>query len=356
MTERLPSPPAVANPASRARWRPVRGALGVLLAVLAAGCAAGGGGGSGRYATAVSFAPQRVPSYVGLPLASGQLVLSEAPSALNLVIALLPETYRPFVHAGILSFEDGAPYVYEAIGAWGIPFGRRPTDAIGGAIQRVPLEKFLANNDFVEFYDPPATVDLGKMVAFAQHHYRAKTPFDAYFNAYDHRKLYCAEFVALALEHSGAAPVPVSKMRANHSVKVALEWLGIHAERHYQAADLIVGATPVAALSRRHTLTQARVHFAVRREIHRRFTSNQRLGHVITRTSFGIEERKELRRFEAAAQQLFPPDAPTPTQASADEAVQRLADRVFGVLPLPGINLNPPSAERLRPRTVPGLR
>lgn len=325
--------------------------MGMVLAALLAGCASSGG----RYATAVSFAPQRAPSYAGLPLESGQLVLSEAPSALNLIIALLPETYRPFVHAGILSFEDGVPYVYEAIGAWGIPFGRRPTDAIGGAIQRVPLEEFLRHNDFVEFYDPPAAVDLGRMVGFAQHHYRAKTPFDPFFNAYDHRKLYCAEFVALALEHSGAAPVPVSKMRANHSVKVALDWLGIHAERHYQAADLIVGATPVAALSLRHTLTQARVHFAVRREIHRRFTSNQRLGHVITRTSFGIEERKELRRFEAAAQQLFPAGAPTPTQASADEAVQRLADRVFGVLPLPGINLNPPSAERLRPRSAPAL-
>lgn len=333
----------------RSRW------LRLLGAGLALGLAACAGSGD-RYATALSYEPQRVPTWGELPLESGQLVLSEAPSALNLIITLLPEQYRPYVHAGILSFEDGEPYVYEAIGAWGIgiSFGRRPTDTVQGTIQRVPLGEFLDHNDFVQFYDPPPQVDRARLVAFARHHHEVETPFDPYFNAYDDRRLYCAEFVALGLEHAGAPEVPISKMRRNHSIDAIFKWLGIHAERHYQAADLIVGATPVAALSRKHTLTEARVHFAVRREIHRRFTANQRLGHVVRKSGGGLTERKTLKRFEATAQALYPPGAPPPTQAAADEAVQRLAERLFG--PLPGAGVNPPSSERLRPRAVPAPR
>jgi hypothetical protein len=303
-----------------------------------------------RYATALTYWPERPGGYAGLPLESGQIVLAEAPSAFNLVIALMPEHYRPFVHAGILAFEQGEPYVYEAIGAWGITIGRRPTDAISGAVKRVRLREFLDHNDYVEFYDPPPAVDRSRLLAFARHHHQAETPFDPYFNAYDHRRLYCAEFVALALEDAGSPPLPVSKQRQNHSLAVALDWLGIRAERHYQAADVIAGATPVAALSVRRTLTEARVHFAVRRELHRRFTPDQRLGHIVRKTATGLAVRESVKRFEEAAQTLFPRDALAPPQARADETVRRLADRLFGPLPVAGSDISPPSAERLRPR------
>lgn len=327
MIDRLPGvAPCARSVATRGRFR------WALLALVLSALAACVSTADRRYATAVTYQPERFARYAGLPLESGQLVVSEAPSALNLIIALLPQQYRPYVHAGILSFEAGEPYVYEAIGAWGIPRGGRPTDAIRGAIERVALGDFLRKNDFVAFYDPPPRVDRARMAAFARRHHQARTPFDAYFDADDRSRLYCTEFVAAALEHSGAGPVPLSRMRANRSLRVFLGWLGINAERHYQAADLLVGASPVGALSLRYTLTQARVHFAVRREIHRRFTQDQRLGHVVQRNRLGIEERAQLRRFEVAAQRLFAAPDPVPAQADADQAVQRLADRMFGTL------------------------
>lgn len=312
---------------------PRRSTLWLLCALVLSALAGCASTADWRYATVATYQPVRPARYAGLPLESGQLVVSEAPSALNLIIALLPEHYQPYVHAGILSFEAGEPYVYEAIGSWGMLRGGRPTDAIRGAIERVSLGDFLRKNDFVAFYDPPPQVDRTRMIAFAGQHHRARTPFDAYFDASDRSRLYCAEFVAAALEHSGADPVPLARMRANRSLRVLLAWLGIDAERHYQAADLLRGAVPIGALSLRYTLTQARIHFAVRREIHRRFTQDQRLGHVVQRNGWGLRPRPQLRRFEAAAQRLLAAPGAVPNQARADAAVRQLAERMFGPLP-----------------------
>lgn len=313
-------------------WR--GGALALALGLALAGCAAGpaprvlqvdgppeGGGGAQPY---------------GLPLRSGQVAVSLAGGPLSIFFSLYPETFAPYVHAGVVAVEDGRPYVYEMMGRMKPVFNRPPPEATTGRVRRTPLARFVQAQRYVEVYDPPPGVDRARVAAFARAQYLRRTPFDAYFVSDDRSRLYCTELVAAALEAGGGGPYPVTPNRDNPSLRVVRGWLGIAAEGSIQAATLVAGSRRVATLSATGSLTDARVRAEVAREIHRRFTADQKLGNVFAWTGTGLRFREPILAFRHRARHLFDGVARTPEPSEAAAAVRDLAREMFGPIPVPG--------------------
>src|SRR5262245_31158582 len=52
------------------------------------------------------------PRWRGLPFADGQVIVNEHPGARSLLLSLAATRYSPYIHVGIVAFEDGEPQVY----------------------------------------------------------------------------------------------------------------------------------------------------------------------------------------------------------------------------------------------------
>lgn len=104
----------------------------------------------------------------GLPLQSGQLVVSDSGEADSLLLSMLGEQYTPYSHAGILSIEGGQAYVYEAYALLWPFLGGPPTDAMHGHIRRVTLEQYIGRQRVTAIFDPEPGVDKAAVVAFAR--------------------------------------------------------------------------------------------------------------------------------------------------------------------------------------------
>ena len=63
-----------------------------------------------RIAAADPDAPDSI-DFHGIPVRSGQIVVSEQGSPLGLLMSLLSADASPWIHAGIISIEAGVPYV-----------------------------------------------------------------------------------------------------------------------------------------------------------------------------------------------------------------------------------------------------
>jgi hypothetical protein len=284
-----------------------------------------------EYATFIATAsPSRPAAHFGLPLASGQVVVSEIGGAASLLFSLFADQFQPFVHAGILVIEHGDPYVYEAMGTLWPALGGPPTDAMSGKVRRTSFVRFVQDKRLVGIYDPPPGVDPIKVADFALAHYRNATPFDAYFDFRNHDKLYCTEFVALALAAAGAGPIQLTPLRKNPSLEVALRWLKIEAPEIVLAGSLIAPEQHVGTLSRTYTPAQIRAYFALKCELHRRFTVDQRLGDVFRWTATGLQLRDEVSRFMREGLARF---AEVPA-ADLITATQNLAIEILGPLSL----------------------
>lgn len=235
-----------------------------------------------------------VPGPYGLPLRSGQLVASDAGAPVSLLLSLIGEEYSPYVHAGILVMEAGKPYVYETFGILR-PFHRGPpTDAMGGKVRRVSLERYIARQRITAIFDPPGVADAGAVAQFALAHHRDGTQFDPYFDWRDHRRMYCTEFVALAL-HAGGAPLPAPvQVRDNASLRILLKWLKVEAEHIVTVSALVGDAEPVALISRRHDADAIAGYFAAKRELHDRFTADQKLGSLWSWSWRGLRLRPDV--------------------------------------------------------------
>ena len=122
----------------------------------------------------------------GLPLQSGQLVVSDSGGPDSLLMSMLGEQYTPYGHAGILSIEDGKAYVYEGFALLWPFFSGPPTDAMRGRIRRVSLEQYIARQRVTAIFDPPADVDKAAVAAFARARHEDGTEFDPYFDWRDH--------------------------------------------------------------------------------------------------------------------------------------------------------------------------
>ncbi len=268
-------------------------------------------------------------NYLGAPLSSGQIVVSESGGPFSFLFSLFPTRFSPFVHTGILVIEDGIPYVYEARGRIKLRPGTVPTDTIKGHIKRRKLDWFLRLQNYTSIYNPPEGTVPEKITNFVREQYAAKRPFDPYFNADDRELVYCTEFVALALEAGGALPVPLTPIRTNASLAVVLKWLKISASGFILADSMIGPERHVATFSRRLTPKKLRLYQAAKRELHARFTNDQRLGNVFLWTDNRLKFRREVKFFFKRVARLYPDENDISMEA-ANSAVHTLANLMFG--------------------------
>lgn len=272
--------------------------------------------------------------YLGLPLLSGQVLVSGSSKTMDIFVGLIPPEYTPYVHAGILSIEDGQPWVYEEIGDVRPTLKRQaPTHFIRGQVERTPLDQFLRRYFYVEVY-APAGVDPDALVAYARRHHERGTPFDAFFDYRDNEALYCTEFVALGLAEAGGTAPPVTPNRPNASVRVVLDWLGLPDGILY-AESLVSGARRVATVSAFRTPREIVLLEAVKAELHRRYTCDQRLGHVFYWGGLSLKLRPPVKAFLDRGLALYADEELTPGPQQARDAVRALALEMLGPFEVP---------------------
>lgn len=269
----------------------------------------------------------------GLPLRSGQVVVGPPGGPASVMLSLFPETYSPYLHAGVLAVEDGRPFVYHMTGPIKA-YLVGPPDADHGGVKRVPLAAYVERRSYVEVHDPPPGVDGAKVAAYARARYADGTPFDPHFDSSDRSRLYCTEFVAAALEAGGGGPFPVEPHRDYPTLRPIEAWLGVTARGSIQAADLVAGGRHVITFVADGNLARARLDAAAVGELHRRFTPDQRLGNLFAWTGTGLQFRAPIVVFRQRARTLFDGTKHTPDADEARAAVQALAAELFG--PMPG--------------------
>ncbi len=266
----------------------------------------------------------------GIPLRNGQLVVSEQGSPLGLLMSLLIADASPWIHAGIISIEDGVPWLYESNGQIRPTWSGPPTAAVGGGMRRMTLEWFVANQTWIAVYDPPAGADPARIVEFARRSYAQHIPFDAYFDLADASRMYCTEFVALALAAADAPPVRTSALNPNPSIRVIADWLQLRAGTVISAGALVEHSERVALISKQHSPAQFSAYFSLKRELHRRFTPDQKVGNVLsfsTFTGLGFQPpvREVTRLVDRAAKNWG-----NLTEAEIDARVRQIADQTLG--------------------------
>lgn len=264
----------------------------------------------------------------GIPLRSGQIIVSNRNTALNLIVTLTDTEHQSYAHAGIISIEQGKPYVYHATVQLRLLFRSSPTDLTKGVIERWPLMKFLDETMVVAIYDPPSLAIGKSMSEYAIRSRKERLPYDPVFDEVDRSKVYCSEFVVSALEASGTRPIPVRPRRSHPSIDIIYEWLSIKAKGHYFVSDLVDENRLVALLSERLTRQQIDLYIGLRAELFRRFTPDQKIGNMISWTGFGVKLLPDVERF---IQRGISGDfrAPRPGEAQQDW-IMALADEVFG--------------------------
>jgi hypothetical protein len=272
------------------------------------------------------------PTYLGMPLQSGQVVLSEAPGAYSFLFSIGTERYSNFTHGGILVMEEGKPFVYEMTGEYKVGFHDAPTDGIEGYCRKLPFMDYVRGNLYVEVFDPPEGVDSSQVTTWVQTQYRDQPEFDAYFNWNDHEALFCNEFVQLALEAGGGAPVELRQVRQNPSLQRMLVWAKVENEWGLTAGTFADPDRSVTALGQFSSRTAATCYFAAKEEIHRRFGPDQVLGNIFVMTSLSdIVLRQEIVFFLREAVLLFAEKKRKPSSEAIRAAIAELAERLFGV-------------------------
>ncbi len=261
------------------------------------------------------------------PLASGQIVVSGSASPMDMALALMPRDFSPYIHMGILVIEDGVPYVYEELGNPSLNFDPEipPTSTIEGAVSRARLDQFARRYYFIEIYEP-ANADRKKVAEFARHHFAVRTPFDKYFDYADDSAFYCSEFVARALEAGGSQVLSLTPNRPNRSFSVIMDWLQTP-ETTLDAQRMVDASHPVALISNR-TPTQILTLNEVKRELHRRFTSEQTVGNLF-RWSLTRPELRVAGKIFVDRSFMRTRGMPADQQAIA-AVVRRTADELYG--------------------------
>lgn len=298
-----------------------------LLAVLLAGCA-----GQGNRLSVLAEHPAQAQAeayYHGVPLSSGQIVLTEEGSAFSQFLTIGTQRFVPYTHAGILLIEDGSPYVYDMRAAMHLNWSGPPTDALQGGVMRHTLQWVIDKNRIVAIFDPPPRADRGKLIDFVHASVARRVAFDPYFDYADHSRYYCAEFVAVAMQQAGASVPELMPIRDNRSLAVVLRWLKFHDTRIMPAGAFAAPWRRVAIFSRTLTPAQITAYFAIKRELHRRFTRDQRLGVLFQWQGGKLRFRPEVEAFRRQGLALAgnPGMAPDPERIEA--AIHGFAARYF---------------------------
>jgi hypothetical protein len=230
-----------------------------------------------------------------IPLRSGQIVVSEAGSSTSFMMNLMAAEYAPYGHAGIIVREAGGVFVYEAFGFLNFRIWEPPTRRLRGKIRRVPLIDFLARGTTAAIYQHD-DIELDAIAAYAIDAYEKRLAFDGMFDYRTASSVYCSEFVAAALIAAGHAEITPTSRTKNSSLNRTMEWLDVDTPGFILAAHLLTGATEIARFSKRYTASQVDAHFAYERELHRRFSIDQKLGNVFRWTFAGPRFRPHLAR------------------------------------------------------------
>ncbi len=292
---------------------------------------------AGSFATLEDDEPVRLS--VSLPdgkarlaLSSGQIIVTDSGGPTAVFFSLFSKDFSPFVHAGIIVLEEGKPFVYETYGVVGITLGGRPTDFISGQVSRTPLGTFVQRGKYVEVYDPPAPADPEKIAAYAVAQYEKGTPFDPYFRFNEHQALYCTEFVALAIEAAGGEPVELDPFTDNPSLHIVRHWLGIDDTGTVQARRFIHKERLVGSLSIVSSQARFPLYIELKREIHRRFTPDQKLGNIFAWKQENLEFRQPIIDFMTRGLYLYANDDDIPGLDQLALDVRKLADEMFGAI------------------------
>lgn len=272
-------------------------------------------------------------TYKGLPLHSGQIVVSESGNRYSLFFSILPEKFSTHIHAGILIFDQGQPYVYEALGSVGLFLGSNPTDNISGHVRRRPLNYYLLNENFTSIYNLPNHIDKQKVIQVALHHYQKQTPFDPYANMTSHESVYCTEFVATALEAGKKTIIQLTPYKKNNSIKKIRDWLKFDTNEVILADSLVQPENHMVTFSSRLTLRELKLYIFMRYELHRRFTENQRIGNLFEWTGRQLKLRKPVALFKEKVLDLFNNKQSTQSWESIHLAVRNLANKMLGYFP-----------------------
>jgi len=233
--------------------------------------------------------------------------------------------------------EDGEPVVYEVSGEIvTLPLHSRVLDNVSGEVHRNPLLKYVAANLYAEIMDVPDGVDGAKVAAWARDAYRRKVPFDAYFRWDEHEKLFCTELVELATRAGGTRPHEFVPINDNPSLALGIRWLGVPPDTALPAGLYYDPARYVGALGQFGSRTAAYAYFEAKRELHRRFQRDQRLGFLFTLSGYGkVAVRPDIARFTFDASHLFDAEEhpPEPGDPRITREVRRFADATFGPAP-----------------------
>lgn len=243
--------------------------------------------------------PEETVLYQGIPLRSGQVIVSEGSSALGFMMELMAEGYSPYVHAGVVSLEEGKAYVYEAVAALSLRFWNPPTSRLKGHVRRVSLGSYLQRQSVTAIYQHEDT-QLDQVAAFVRLAYQRRLPFDGYFDYRSEGAVYCTEFVAQALAAGGGGPIRPTPRSANHSLNRAMAWLRLDTPGFILPSSVLADARRIALLSNHFSEAQIQARFAYKREMHRRFSANQSLGNIFEWTRRGPRIRSHLEDLYAA--------------------------------------------------------
>lgn len=296
--------------------RAIQGTLAIVQALLLAGCA---NLDLANFRTASAAPASMVATWQGLPIESGQIIVSEQPGPESLFLSLSSQRYAPWNHAGVVVVEDGDTYVYESFGSYFPMPWERPNDRMGGGVRRVTLETFLQRNSISAVYETPASLDSAAVVAFVREHRRLHTGFDGRFDDRDPSRFYCTELVARALEAGGAPVFRGGPFTGNRSMRVALDWLRMNSPDLLIAGDIVAEFRRVALLSAPYSEAEIAAYFELKRELHRRFTADQRLGDVFAWTGSQLRVRSQIAAYFDAGM-------------SGGVDARTLASQVFGPL------------------------
>ena len=268
-------------------------------------------------------------------LQTGQILLTESPKPTNfLILAMYPE-FSPFFHVGIVEVEEGNIFVYEANGEInklsvmaGLVGGSVPSDSITGYVKKTPLDVFLSESRTISIFSPPPQADIQALVNFSYYHAKAKTPFDAYFDAADSTRLYCSEFVSLALRAAGVKGDFLVKMRNNPSLQKIREWMKVRDVSIIPGPKLVSPRNWLGTVSLDYSELELQVDRAIKLELYQRFSANQKVGNVV---NFGGDDDfvSEIKQFRQIAFALFEKQK---TGVSADEIVKKVRGAAYNIL------------------------
>ena len=272
-------------------------------------------------------------------LKAGQVIVTESPVTLNIIYLLLYPEFSTFVHTGILDVEGSQVYVYESTGMMILGFGSGPsTDHISGRAKKTPLNEFLSDvGGTVSIYDVPANIKTQRVLAYAKQQVANKTPFDPYFDYADHSKLYCSEFVALALEAGGNQTYSLVAMKPNASTAKMSEWLKLKSKYILPVNRLIQPENWVATISQQYTLTELKLDRAIKAEIYQRFTPEQKLGNVLAWRGLDANFQPTIERFREAVFNAFTLGKDYPTSEILGK-VKKLAALHLGEFEHPSVS------------------